>query len=60
VLARPGLHLVEGDVETVALEPFVRRGEPVFVIAEGLMMYLAADARASRGRLRRYRGRHVE
>lgn len=45
VLARPGLRLVEGDVETVALEPFVRPGEPVFVIAEGLMMYLAADAR---------------
>jgi O-methyltransferase involved in polyketide biosynthesis len=39
------LRLVEGDVETVALEPFVRRGEPVFVIAEGLMMYLAADVR---------------
>lgn len=45
VLARPGLRLVEGDVETVALEPFVRPGEPVFVIAEGLMMYLTADAR---------------
>ncbi len=45
VLARPGLRLVEGDVETVALEPFVRLGEPVFVIAEGLMMYLTADAR---------------
>lgn len=45
VLARPGLRLVEGDAETVALEPFVRRGEPVFVIAEGLMMYLTADAR---------------
>jgi O-methyltransferase involved in polyketide biosynthesis len=45
VLARPGLRLVEGDVETAALEPFVRPGEPVFVIAEGLMMYLAADAR---------------
>jgi O-methyltransferase involved in polyketide biosynthesis len=45
VLERPGLRLVESDVETVALEPFVRRGEPVFVIAEGLMMYLAADAR---------------
>ena len=45
VLARPGLRLIEGDVETVALEPFVRPGEPVFVIAEGLMMYLAADAR---------------
>jgi O-methyltransferase involved in polyketide biosynthesis len=45
VLARPGLRLVEGDVGTVVLEPFLRRGEPVFVIAEGLMMYLAADAR---------------
>lgn len=45
VLARPGLRLVEGDVETVVLEPFVRPGEPVFVIAEGLMMYLTADAR---------------
>ncbi|MBA2472088.1 MAG: hypothetical protein DLM61_10345 [Pseudonocardiales bacterium] len=45
VLARPGLRLVEGDVETVAFEPFVRRGEPVFVIAEGLMMYLTANAR---------------
>jgi O-methyltransferase involved in polyketide biosynthesis len=45
VLARPGLRLVEGDVETTALEPFVERGAPVFVIAEGLMMYLAADAR---------------
>ena len=47
VLARPGLRLIEGDVETVALEPFVRPGEPVFVIAEGLLMYLAADARHS-------------
>lgn len=47
VLARPRLRLVEGDVETVALEPFVRHGEPVFVIAEGLLMYLAADARRS-------------
>ncbi len=45
VLARPGLRLVEGDAETVALEPFVGRGEPVFVIAEGLLMYLTADAR---------------
>jgi len=45
VLGRPGLRLIEGDVEAVALEPFVRPGEPVFVIAEGLMMYLAADAR---------------
>lgn len=45
VLARPGLRLVEGDVETTALEPFVERGAPVYVIAEGLMMYLAAGAR---------------
>lgn len=45
VLARPGLRLIEGDVETVALEPFVRPGEPVFVIAEGLLMYLVAAAR---------------
>lgn len=45
VLARPGLRLVEGDVETVALEPFVRPGEPTFVIAEGLMMYLTAEGR---------------
>jgi O-methyltransferase involved in polyketide biosynthesis len=45
VLARPGLRLMEGDVETVELEPFVRHGESVFVIAEGLMMYLTADAR---------------
>jgi O-methyltransferase involved in polyketide biosynthesis len=45
VLARPGLRLIKGDVETVSLEPFMRHNEPVFVIAEGLMMYLAADAR---------------
>ena len=45
VLARPGLRLVEADVETVALEDFVRPGEPVFVIAEGLLMYLVSDAR---------------
>ncbi|MDB4958982.1 MAG: hypothetical protein JWO36_6551 [Myxococcales bacterium] len=47
VLARPGLHLIDGDLETVALEPFVAAGEPVFVIAEGLLMYLAAEARRS-------------
>lgn len=45
VLTRPGLRFIEGDVETAALEPFVRDGEPTFVIAEGLMMYLAPDAR---------------
>jgi O-methyltransferase involved in polyketide biosynthesis len=45
VLARPSLRLVEADVETVALAEFVPPGEPVFVIAEGLLMYLATDAR---------------
>ena len=45
VAARPGLRLVEADVETVALEPFAQPNEPVFVIAEGRMMYLAAPAR---------------
>lgn len=45
VLARSGLRFVEADVETVALEPFVQHGQPVFVIAEGLMMYLTTDAR---------------
>ncbi|MGH3767603.1 MAG: class I SAM-dependent methyltransferase [Pseudonocardiaceae bacterium] len=45
VLARPGLRLVEADVETVALEQFVPPGEPVFVIAEGLLMYLDTAAR---------------
>jgi O-methyltransferase involved in polyketide biosynthesis len=39
------LRLIEGDAETSALDPYVRRDEPVFVIAEGLMMYLTADAR---------------
>jgi O-methyltransferase involved in polyketide biosynthesis len=45
VLARSGLRLVEADVETVALEQFVTPGESVFVIAEGLLMYLDTDAR---------------
>lgn len=45
VLTRPGLRLVEADVETVALEEFGPGGEPVFVIAEGLLMYLTSQAR---------------
>jgi O-methyltransferase involved in polyketide biosynthesis len=44
VLARPNFELVAGDVETVELDA----SEPVFVIAEGLAMYLDA---AARGRL---------
>lgn len=45
VLARPGLQLIAADVETVELEAYRVRDEPVFVIAEGLMMYLPAVAR---------------
>lgn len=45
VLARPGLRLVGADVETIALKEFAHPGEPVFVIAEGLLMYLATGAR---------------
>ncbi len=44
VLARPGLRLVAADVVEANLAPFAPRGEPLFVIAEGLMMYLSADA----------------
>ena len=43
VVTRSNFELVAGDVETVALEPFV--DGPVVVIAEGLMMYLDAAAR---------------
>ena len=45
MLARPGLQLVEGDVLELALEPLVEAGQPLFVISEGLVMYLARDAR---------------
>jgi O-methyltransferase involved in polyketide biosynthesis len=45
VLGRSGLHLLEANVETVELPALAAAGEPVFVIAEGLVMYLAADAR---------------
>jgi O-methyltransferase involved in polyketide biosynthesis len=41
VLARPNFEVVAGDVETVELDV----AEPVFVIAEGLAMYLDACAR---------------
>lgn len=44
VLARPGLALVAADVETAPLAAWVRPGEPLFAIAEGLMVYLTADA----------------
>ncbi|MCB9571787.1 MAG: class I SAM-dependent methyltransferase [Kofleriaceae bacterium] len=44
VQARPGLRLVDADVETAALDAWVTPGAPVFVIAEGLMVYLDAAA----------------
>jgi O-methyltransferase involved in polyketide biosynthesis len=44
VLARPGLRLVAADVETAALETWREPGEPLFAIAEGLMVYLTAAA----------------
>lgn len=44
VLARPNLALVEADVETAPLATWTPRDAPVFVIAEGLLMYLAPDA----------------
>jgi O-methyltransferase involved in polyketide biosynthesis len=43
VLARPGFALVAGDVETIELDKLA--DGPVFVIAEGLAMYLDAAAR---------------
>ena len=45
VLTRPGLRFAGGDLENLDLEQFALRGAPLFVIAEGLMMYLAAEAR---------------
>lgn len=45
VLARPGLRIAAGDVETEPFEPLVEPGAPLVVIAEGLMMYLAGEAR---------------
>jgi O-methyltransferase involved in polyketide biosynthesis len=46
VLARPNLRLVEGDVTDAPLDAWIDRGAPVVVIAEGLLMYLDADAQA--------------
>lgn len=44
-LARPNFRLVSGDVTTLALDDVCAPdGAPLFVIAEGLMMYLDADA----------------
>jgi O-methyltransferase involved in polyketide biosynthesis len=44
VLARPNLRLVEGDALTAELASLVEPGAPLFVVAEGLFMYLAPDA----------------
>ena len=45
VLSRDSYELVAGDVATIELDRFVEPGQPVFVIAEGLMMYLDGYAR---------------
>lgn len=45
VLARANLVLVASDVATIALAALAPVRAPVFVIAEGLVMYLAGDAR---------------
>jgi len=45
VLARPGFRLVGADVEDAALEAWVAPGEPLLVIAEGLLVYLEPAAR---------------
>jgi O-methyltransferase involved in polyketide biosynthesis len=42
-LTRPNLRLVGGDVLEIDLAEHVIGGEPLFVIAEGLMMYLRPD-----------------
>jgi O-methyltransferase involved in polyketide biosynthesis len=42
-LARPNLHLAEADVTEAPLDDLVTPGEPLFVIAEGLFMYLAPE-----------------
>ena len=43
VLARPNLHLVEGDLAQLDL-PLLASGAPLAVVAEGLLMYLDAEA----------------
>jgi O-methyltransferase involved in polyketide biosynthesis len=46
VLARPNLRFIGADLADAPLEPFVTApaGQPLFVIAEGLLMYLEAEA----------------
>lgn len=43
VLSRPNLRLVEGDVLEAPLEGLIDPSAPLFVIAEGLLMYLTPD-----------------
>lgn len=45
VLERATYELVAGDVSTIELDRFIVRDQPVFVIAEGLLMYLDGYAR---------------
>lgn len=42
-LARPNLRLVAGDARTLDLAPLVDTSAPLFVVAEGLLMYLPRD-----------------
>lgn len=46
-LARPNLRLVSGDVTETGFDDLIPAGEPLFVIAEGLFMYLQPDAQRS-------------
>src|SRR5258705_1814635 len=51
VLQRANLRFVAGDVRELDLEPLVDPRRPVFVVAEGLLMYLeAAEQPTPRGR----------
>lgn len=51
-LARPHWRLAEGDLRTMDLEALAPAGRPALVIAEGLLMYLDAEAqRAFFGRI---------
>jgi O-methyltransferase involved in polyketide biosynthesis len=43
VLARPNLHFMARDVTEEPLDDLVTPGEPLFVIAEGLLVYLAPE-----------------
>ncbi len=50
-LARPNFHLTAGDVEAISLEAVCPPdGRALWVIAEGLMMYLDADGQRAIGR----------